>query len=176
MVEIACPCAGSNRGNASRECGLGLAPLGDVVDDELHKVLIAITDDDVSHGVGRQFTEPSRPPCCPVSIEPRARDRDPVAKPLADISEVAVQAERGRAVLVRVVGAEPVQVQCGEFPDQFRVPMPERRHDGCRQPVGAPQPVHPAVEFDPVGFGFGVVGAEEVPVDRRRWLYRCGVA
>ncbi len=61
-----------------------------------------------------------------------------------------------------------MQVQRAEFPDEFGVPVPERWNDGFRQPVGASQPVHPAVELDP--FGLGVVGAEQVPVDRIRWL------
>ncbi len=165
LVEAACPRVASDWGNASRECCLDLAPLGDV--DELHKVLVTITDDDVFHRVGRQFTWPSSLPRRPVAFQPRPRDRDPVAKPLAGIGEVTVPAEWGGAVLVGVVGAEPVQVQRGELSDEFGVPMPERRHDGCWQTVGAPQPVHPAVEFDP--FGLGVVGAEEVAYPHRQW-------
>lgn len=63
----------------------------------------------------------------------RSRCRDPVAKSLAGICEVSVPAEWRGAVLV--VGAEPVQVKCGELPDELGVAVPEGRHDGRRESV-----------------------------------------
>ena len=119
------------------ELGLGLAPSGDVVDDELREVLVAVADRDVLDSLGRKFSRPGRLARRSVAFQARPRCRDPVVEALAGIGEVAVPSERGRAVLIRVVGAEPAQVQCGELPDEFGVPMPERRHDGCGEPVRA---------------------------------------
>ncbi|TFB74801.1 hypothetical protein E3O06_06785 [Cryobacterium glaciale] len=47
---------------ASIERGLGLVPPGDVVDNELHEVLVAIADDDIFDGVGKRFSWPGSPP------------------------------------------------------------------------------------------------------------------
>ena len=127
----------SARFSARVERCLCFAPPSHVVDDELHEVLVTIPNDDIFDGVGRLFARPRSLPRRSVSLQPRARHRDPVAEPLAGIREVTVPAERGGDVLVGVVGAEPVQVQRGEFPDEFGVSMPERRHNGCQQPVGA---------------------------------------
>ena len=155
---------------ASMKRSLGFAASVDVLDDEQHEVLVAIADDNVFDRVGRRFPWPRSLPRRPVPLQPGPRHCHPVAEPLAGIREITVPAERGGAVLVGVEGAEPVQVERGEFPDELWVPMPEWRHDGCWQPVGASYPVHPPVEFDP--FGFGVVGAEEIPVDRMWGLRR----
>ena len=94
--------------DGSTEGSLSLSPMGDVLDHELYEVLISITDDNVFDDVGRWFSWPSRLPSRSVPFEPRPRDRDPVAKPMAGIRKVAMPADWGGAVLVGVIGAEPV--------------------------------------------------------------------
>ena len=53
-------------------------------------------------------------------------------------TRAAREAERGRCVLLGVVGREPVKVQCGQFPYEFRVVVPEWRHHRDGQTVGSP--------------------------------------
>lgn len=55
-----------------------------------------------------------------------------------------------------------MQVERGEFPHELRVAV--QRLDGRREYVGPSGPVHPPVEFDPLGLGY--LGREHVPVDR----------
>ena len=99
--------------------------------------------------------------------------RDPFPQPVAGLSEVAVPRQAAPRAALRVVGVEPVGVQRGEFPDQFVVAVPVRRDHRRRQPVGQPQPVHPRVEVEPLGLG--LVGGQQVPVDRaQRLVIRIG--
>ncbi|MPM31272.1 hypothetical protein SDC9_77827 [bioreactor metagenome] len=46
--------------------------------------------------------------------------------------------------------------------------VPVGRHDTGRKPVGVAKPVHPAVQFEQLGFE--IVGGQQVPVDRVRRL------
>ena len=103
-----------------------------LVDDELHEVGIAVSDDllDVFDRV--ILTGPDCQPCGPVSIETGATRGHPVAEPLPRVSEVSMPAQWGRAVLVRVIGAEPVQMQRSQFPDEFGMAVPKRRNY-CRR-------------------------------------------
>ena len=117
------------------ELGLGPAASSYVVADELGEVRVAVADRNVLHCIGGWF---SRPGCLtgrPVSVKTCAGCCHPVVETLAGIREVAMPAERGRAVLVGVVGAEPMQVQCRELPDQLGVSVPERWHDGRWEPI-----------------------------------------
>ena len=59
-------------------------------------------------------------------------------------------------------------MQCRKFPEQFRVAMPKRRDDRRRQTVLGAKPIDPKVEFEK--FLLQVMGSEEVPIDRVRWL------
>lgn len=47
-----------------------------------------------------------------------------------------------------------MQVQRAQLPQQLRVAVPERWNHRDRQPVGAAQPVDPAVQFQPLGLRF----------------------
>lgn len=111
------------------ESNLGGAATGDVVDDKAHEVVVAVGDLYFFDCVCRRLARPGGLPCRSVAVEPGARRGDPVVETLAGVGEVSVPAEGRGAVLVGVVGAKPVQVECGEFPDQFRVAVPERRND-----------------------------------------------
>ena len=57
------------------------------------------------------FTGPARLASRAVPVEPSAARRYPIAKASAGVGEVAVPAQRRGPVLLRVVGAQPVQVQ-----------------------------------------------------------------
>jgi hypothetical protein len=129
--EVATPNSGTGRGDpvGLRERVLSQSAAINVVNDEPYEVLIAVTDHDVLDGGGGRLAWPGGLPCRPVAVEPGTRGGDPVVKTLAGVGEVAVPAEGCGAVLVGVVGAEPVQVECGEFPDKFGVAVPERRND-----------------------------------------------
>ena len=102
----------------------------------------------------------------PVAVQAGPGGGHPVAEALAGGGEVAVPADRGGRVLLRVVGTEPVQVQRAELPVQLGVPVPVGRDDRCGQCVGAAEPFDPPVEGEP--FLFQVVGEQEVPVHRPR--------
>ena len=95
LVEAACPRVGSHGVDASRECCLGLTPPSDVVDDELHKVLVAVAVDDVFGCVCGRFSWPGSLASRPVAFQARPRLCHPVAKPLAGIREIAMPAEQG---------------------------------------------------------------------------------
>jgi hypothetical protein len=150
------------------ELVLGLAARGDIVEDELHEVLIPVSDDRVLDRACRVLAGPGGLPGRAVSVETGAGSGDPVAEPLAGVGEVAVPAQRRGAVLLRVVGGQPVQVQSAQLPQQLRVAVPERRNYRSRQPVGAAEPVDPAVQLQPLGLRF--LAGQEVPVDRVRRL------
>src|SRR5690606_12931628 len=103
----------------------GLACLN-LVDDELHEVGIAVSDDLLDDLDRAILTGPDRQPCGPVSIETGATRGHPVAQTLLRVSEVSMPAQWGRAVLVRVIGAEPVQMERRQLPEQLGVSVPER--------------------------------------------------
>ena len=113
---------------------LGSLTFGDLVEHELHEVFGTVGDDDILDRRGWVLAGPARLPCRSVSVEPGAGRRYPIAEPGAGVGEVAVPSQRRGAVLLGVVGAQPVQVERREFPDQFGVPMPERRDR--RSPAG----------------------------------------
>ncbi len=159
---------GGDRRLTAVKVSLSLSPSGDIVGDELHEVLIAITDHCVVDGFGVRLAGPSCLAGRSVAIQPCPGRRDPVVESLACVGKVAVPAKGGRAVLVGVVGAEAVQVQCGELPNELGMAMPEGRHDGRRESVRPSQPIHLAVELDPLDFSF--LGGEQVPVDGVRRL------
>lgn len=62
---------GSKRVCASIEGDLSLTPPGDVVDDELHEVLITIANDDILDGVGGRFPRLCRLPSGSVAFQAR---------------------------------------------------------------------------------------------------------
>lgn len=138
-----------------------------LVDDELHEVGIAVSDDllDVFDSV--ILTGPDCQPCGPVSIETGAACGHPVAQPLPRVSEVSMPAQWGRAVLVRVIGAEPVQMERRQLPEQLGVSVPEWWDHRRWEPVLQSEPVHPAIEFKQLLFE--VVRGEQVPID---WVWR----
>ena len=90
------------------ELGFGPAASYDVLDYELGEVPVAVADRNVLHGIGGWFSWPNCLPSGAVAVKARAGGGYPVVEALAGVREVAVPAERGRAVLVGVVGAEPM--------------------------------------------------------------------
>lgn len=140
----------------------------DIRDDELHEVGVAVRDLDFFDRAHRRFAWPGRLTCGAVAVEAGSGSGNPVVEAVACVGEVAMPAEGGGAVLLGVVGTEPVKVQGGEFPHEFGVPVPERRDHRGGQTIRAAEPVDPAVQLDP--FGLGLLRGEHVPVDRMRRL------
>jgi hypothetical protein len=101
---------GSWRVGASVQPGLGFAAPRDIVHHELHEVLFTIADHDVLDDIRGCIAWPSGLTGRSVALESGARCCYPVVEALPGVGEVAVPAEWGGAVLVGVVGAEPVQV------------------------------------------------------------------
>lgn len=101
----------------------------DLVDDVLDEVGVSVGDDGlVLDGLGF-FAGPCGLSGGTVSVEAGTGCGDPVAEEVAGVGEVAVSSQGCGTVLFGVIGAEPVQVQRGQFPDQFGVAMPVlRRH------------------------------------------------
>lgn len=89
-------------------------------------------------------------------------------QPLLGVSEVAVPADRGRTVLLRLVCAQPVLAQRRQLPGEFGMPVPQRWDDADAESVGVPQPVDPGVQLKP--FDLRLLGGEQVPVDWSRGL------
>ena len=57
-----------------------------------------------------------------------------------------------------------MQVQSGQFPDEFVVAVPHRWDLVRRETVRAAQPVHPRVQVEPLRLG--LISGQRVPVDR----------
>jgi len=87
-----------------------LAACGDIVEDELHEVLISVSDDRVLDWACRVLPGPGGLPGGAVSVETGSGSCDPVTEPLAGVGEVAMPAQRGGAVLLRVVGGQLMQM------------------------------------------------------------------
>ena len=68
----------------------GTAARGDIVEDELHEVLIPVSDDRVLDRACRVLAGPGGLPGRAVSVETGSGSGDPVAEPLAGVGEVAV--------------------------------------------------------------------------------------
>jgi hypothetical protein len=100
----------------------------EVLIDERHEVSTAVSDDGLGMiTVVGSFARPEGVPGGAVAIEFGAAGGDPFAEAFAGVGEVAVPAERCRAVLVGVVGAE-VRAQLGadeqhQRPNQMKGPM-----------------------------------------------------
>jgi hypothetical protein len=94
-----------------------------------------VGDDDVLDSIRWTFPWPSRLARRPIPLQAGTSCRHPVAKALSGVGEVAMPSQRRRAVLLGIVGAQPVHVQRGKLPHEFGVPMPERRNDGRREAV-----------------------------------------
>mgnify|MGYP001020131423 CR=1 FL=1 len=150
----------------------GVLALVDLVEDELDEVFVAVGDRRLVHVISGFFARPGGLAGGTVAVQPGAGGSDPVAQALAGVGEVAMPAQWCGAVLVGVVGAQPVEVEGGEFPEEFGVAVPVGRDDGCGEPVGVAQPVDPPVQFQE--FLLQVLGGEQVPVDRVRG-YRGGL-
>jgi hypothetical protein len=100
-----------------RESSLGMSAAVHVVGYKPDEVLVAVRDDGLARFCDRLFAWPIGLSSGPVAVESGAGSGDPVAQALPGIGEVAMPAEWCRSVLIWAVGADPVQVQRGEFPD-----------------------------------------------------------
>ncbi|GAA2242184.1 hypothetical protein GCM10010401_13810 [Rarobacter faecitabidus] len=139
------------------------------------EVFFPVRDGDVLYWFDGFFAGPGDLAGGTVGVQESAAGSGPVAESFSGFGELVVPGEGCGAFGFGVVRAQPVQVQGGQFPDEFGVAVPERGDDGDGQPVGAAQPVDPFVQGEP--FFFGGVGGEEVPVDRVRgsvWLIVLG--
>lgn len=87
------------------EAALGLPPPLDVGNDELHKIFFAVGNDEVFNCVSWWFARPSCLARRSVTFEARPGCCYPIAKALSGVGKVAVPAEWGGTVLVRIVGA-----------------------------------------------------------------------
>ena len=143
--------------------------------DDLLEVAPAVGDGDLAAEFHALLAGPDGLAGRAIAVEARTADRDPVPQPIACVREVTHPRDRRRRTRGLVVAAEPVGVQGGELPDELVVAVPVRRNDRRRQPEGDLQPGHPGVQVMPLAVG--VLGAEEVPVDRlRRTLEEVGHA
>ena len=61
-----------------------------VGDHPCHEVLVAVGDDDFLNRIGGFLARPGGVPRGTVAVQAGARGRDPIAKPLAGVGEVAV--------------------------------------------------------------------------------------
>lgn len=154
---------------AGEERVFGFSPSSDFIQDVLDEVFVPVSDRSLGCGLGGGFSWPGCLSRGTVAIQAGAAGRDPVAQARSGVSEVAVPAERRRTVLIGVVGAQPMQVQCREFPEEFRVAMPVRRNDAGGKTVGAAEPVDPPVQLKKLGLQ--ILCREQIPVDRM-WRLR----
>ena len=99
----------------------------DLVDDVLDEVGVSVGDDGFVVGGLGVFAGPGGLAGGAASVQAGAGGGDPVAQAVAGVGEVAVPAQGCGTVLFGVAGAQSVQVQRGQFPDQFGVAMPVRR-------------------------------------------------
>lgn len=93
------------------EVVFGLLASADVCDHKVHEILVPIDDLYVLNRCDGVFTGPDGLARGPVPIEPGTTGGHPVAQPLPRVNEVPMPAERCASGLLRVVGAQPVQVQ-----------------------------------------------------------------
>lgn len=122
---------------------------GQVFAHELSEICVAVCDHPlVNHGRCR-FPGPDGLSRWTVAVEFGSGDGDPVAQAFPGGGEVGMPADRGGAVLLGVVGTQPMQVQRGQFPDQLWMPMPQRGNDRREKTVIAPEPVNPFVQIVP---------------------------
>src|SRR5699024_3219995 len=104
----------------------------DVGDDERDEVLVTVGDRGVFDRVGVVLSGPGGLSGGAVAIQSSAGGGYPVAQALPCVGEVTEPTDGGAAVLLRVVGVEPVGVQRGQFPQQLGMPVPHGRDNRGR--------------------------------------------
>ena len=97
---------------AAVELFLSVVAAPNIVQNEADEVGVAVGYDRLLDRFARVFSRPYGLTGRSVAIQPGAGCGYPVTQALPCIDKVAVPAQWGRAVLVRVLGAQPVQVQC----------------------------------------------------------------
>ena len=84
-----------------------------------------------------------------VLTEGAAGARRPLAQPRLELHQAAVPFPGPEQRAHRVVGGQPMIVQCGQHADQPAVAVPARRHHPMIEPALGPQPVHPLAQRHP---------------------------